>query len=124
MRAIDKIRAASVLERRKLVVKEWGDLEVYIRKITVRDVQAVRALAPDEADVQNVHLLCRVAQDQAGQPLFQSGDVDYLLNEADYNVVAQMIAFIFVAAYPTLEAAVTDQRKVIESDPTSASATP
>lgn len=122
--AIDKIRRASVVQRRKITVKEWENLDVWIPKITVGDIQAMRALAPDSGDAQNVHLLIRKAQDEAGQPLFQLGHYDFLMNEADYTVVSQVIAFMFAAAFPSLEAAVADQRKTIETDPTSASATP
>lgn len=121
-RAIDKIRAAFVQARRQIHVKEWG-LDIYIRRFTMGDIAAVRVLAPDNGDAQNVHLLCRVAEDADSKPLFQLGDFDHLMNGTDYLVVQRVISFMFASTYATLEAAVEDQRKQLDTDPPSASVT-
>jgi len=117
-RAIDKVRSAYNVSKRKLVVPEFDDLELWFGRLTTSDMQAVLAREPKDSYEQDLHLLIHKAQDAEGKPAFQMGDLHYLKTEADYVVLRRVIAFMYDAT-ALVEKEVTKQ---VEEDPSSASA--
>jgi hypothetical protein len=124
-RAIDVIRAKSALERRKIVVPEWG-LTFYFGKMTVADMEAVDARRKEGEEMTHQHrnmvLLVAKAQDEDGTPMFGMGDIMFLKSEADFVVLQRVVNFMFESAYQSIEAEVDGKKKEIESNPPSASA--
>ena len=117
-KAIDKVRAAYNTSKRRFVVREFEDLELWFGRLTTADMQAVLAREPKDSYEQDLILLIHKAQDAEGKPAFQMGDVHYLKTEADYVVLRRIIAFMYDAT------ALSDKEATqqIEQDPSSASA--
>lgn len=117
-RAIDRIRSASTAARRKIVVPEWGNLELYFDRLTVSDMEAITDQEPKSTFDRNIRLLVHKAKDADGKPVFSSGDVVYIKTEADYLIVQRVIGFMFETAYGTVEEA----KEQLREDPISDSA--
>lgn len=122
-RAIDVIRAKSVLERRKLEVPEWG-LTFWFGKVTVDDMEAVDNRRDENGQIsrqeRNLIMLVSKAQAEDGTPMFTMGDVHFLKKEADFVVLQRVINFMFESAYTSLKD-VKEKKEAIAANPPSAS---
>lgn len=114
-RAIDVIRRSSSLSRRELVVPEWEDMKLYFNKITAADWDAVESRKPRTDMHRNLLMLVRMARNEAGEPIFGSGDIEYLKNEAALDVLQRVMLFMFEGLYENIEQAVEE----IEGNPSS-----
>jgi len=114
--AIDKVRNAYQAKRRKYVVKEWDNLEIYFDAITAEDMDSVKSRVqdPDSDYEQNVLMLIHNARDKEGKPLFVFGDKLTLMREADITVLQRAINFMWFST-PSLDEA----REEIAENPTS-----
>lgn len=117
-KAIDKIRAAYNTARRRILVPEFEELELFFGRLTTSDMQAVLGREPKDSYEQDLILLIHKAQDAEGKPAFQMGDLHYLKTEADYVVLRRIIAFM----YDTTALSEKEVTKQVEQDPSSASA--
>ena len=93
--AIDAVRQAQSAKQRKLVIKEWGDLEMWFGPITIADLEAIEKREPRSSHERNIILLIHKARDKDGKPLFQMGDLHYLKTEADWTILNPIFAFMF-----------------------------
>ena len=116
--AIDSVRSAFQARRRKLVVPEWDNLEMYFGPLTVDDMESVqsRVRNPDSQFELQVLMLIHKARDVDGKALFAFGDKVVLMKEADLTILQRVIAFMWEGV-PTLELA-TEQ---VEQNPISGS---
>jgi hypothetical protein len=114
--AIDQIRKhSSPSERRKIVVKEWGNLELHFGKICGADWAAVEAREPKTHIDRNVYMLIRKAETEDGQKVFQGGDKFHLMGpDVDFDVVLHVINFMLESNYPTFGEA----EEALAADPT------
>jgi hypothetical protein len=114
--AIDKVRSAYQARRRKHVVKEWDNLEMYFGPLTAEDMESVktRVKDPDSDYEQNILLLIHKARDKEGKPLFAFGDKQVLMKESDLVVLQRAINFMW-SGVPSLEEA----REEVAENPTS-----
>ena len=114
--AIDKVRNAYQAKRRKYVVKEWDNLEIYFGPLTVDDMESVqsRVRNKDSQFELQVLMLIHKARDKDGKPLFVFGDKQVLMREADLVVLQDVVAFMWEGV-PTPELALEQ----VEGNPTS-----
>ena len=103
---IDAVRKAYTAKRRKLVVPEWGDLEMYFGPLTVDDMESVNSRVRDEKSAyeRNVLLMIHKARDRDGSSLFAFGDKKVLEREADLLVMQRVINFIYEGVLDSDEA--------------------
>lgn len=118
-RAIDVIRQSTTDQRRSIVVSEWGGLEMFFSRLTSSDIASVGDRDPKSPQERNLILLIHKARDREGRPLFQMGDLHYLMTEADWFVLQKVVTFMYESSYGgDLERAV----EVLRENPSSASA--
>ena len=81
-------------KRRKMVVREWGNTEIYVNPLTQDDISAVI----EWADGKNAWLfpayICFCAMDKEGNKLYNLGDVGVMAGRTDGDVVARVAAWI------------------------------
>lgn len=97
LRPIDIVRRRSRLARRSIVVPEW-EMTVWFGKLTVSDMEATGAREAKSTLERNLVLLTIKAEDEAGAPLFASGDLHFLKQEADFVVIQRLLDFMFASA--------------------------
>lgn len=114
-RAIDQVRAGVARRRRKIVVKQWENLELWFGPLTQDDMDAVNdrlraeGLKEPEDDIRQesrrrILLVIHKAETKDGKKAFQFGDEHYLRTEADYLVLQTVIAFMYESAISLPEA--------------------
>jgi hypothetical protein len=113
---IDAVRRAYTQKRRKLVVPEWGNLEMYFGPLTVDDMESVNSRVKDESSAyeRNVLLMIHKARDKEGSSLFNFGDKKVLEREADLLVMQRVINFIYEGVLDSDEA-----EEEVKGNPTS-----
>lgn len=92
MTAIDRIASHfDSLAKRKIIVPEWGDLEIYATPMTLADrSQIYRGVDSDDGHTPLVRVLIIKARDAEGRPLFSIADQPKLMNRADPVVVVRV----------------------------------
>lgn len=115
-RAIDQIRqkAAPV---RSITVPEWG-LTFYFNKLTTADVEFANEREPKNAQERNLLLLIHKARNEDGTPMFASGDLHYLREEADWFLLSKVVTFMYEVS---VGLSLSEAKEKIETDPPSAS---
>lgn len=118
-RLIDRIAIITPEERRKLTVPEWG-VDIYFRPITKSALDA--AMPTDGVErplsTQGLFLLVHTAEYEDGSKVFQRADIERLRTKVPLDVLTRVEAFMWGTQVPEIKEA----EKIIESDPTSASA--
>jgi len=97
MKAIDRVRNAYQARRRKLVVPEWDNLELYFGPVVGEDMESIRHRLKDSDSLyeQAVLLVIHMAKDKEGKALFGMGDKRVLMQEAEVKVINRIAAFIW-----------------------------
>jgi len=100
VRTIDRLRTHYNAQRRSIVVKELGGLEVFFTPISAYEVDEVarriKARGAKAGDFdRNLYLVIFKAKDSEGRELFSMGDFDALKKEADITVLQEIIAFMW-----------------------------
>src|SRR5512143_1272294 len=93
-RAIDVIRQSTTDQRRSIVVPEWNNLELFFSRLTSSDIASVADRDPKSPQERDLLLLMRKARDRDGRPVFQMGDLHYLMTEADWFVLQKVVTFM------------------------------
>jgi len=116
MKAIDRVRNAYQAKRRRIVIPEWDNMEIYFGPITIGDMESIesRVKNPDSNYERNLLLIIHKAQDKEGKALFGFGDKRVLEQEGDLTILQRLIVFMWEGV-PGLEMA----RKIVEENPTS-----
>lgn len=98
MRALDRLKkAANLVPVKKTVeLSDGSQFEFYCTPLTMAEREkAQKAAGTDEATAFALQLLIQKATDEAGQPLFRSGEIDELKNEVrDEDLQTLMLAII------------------------------
>jgi len=98
MRALDRLKKAANLAPVKKLVKlsDGTDFEFYCSPLTMAEREkAQKDAGSDEATAFALQLLVQKAKDDAGQPLFRSGEIAELKNEVrDEDLQSLMLAII------------------------------
>lgn len=112
-RTIDIIRRCSALDRRKMTIPEWDNLDLYFGKITVADWDTVEARNPETNMDRNILLIITKAKLEDGSPAFSMADRHQIRAEADLTVLQSVINFMYASAYNSLEEA----EEAVKTDP-------
>ena len=97
LRAIDRLRAASSLQRlRKDVTLSGGEVfTIYYTPLTAAERERVNKEVGDDSNGFGMTLLVRKASDENGTPLFNVGDIPTLKNEIrDEDLQKLMLAVL------------------------------
>lgn len=117
-RLIDKIVAATPLDRRPLHIPEW-DTTLYFKPLTKAAMDA--ALPQDDVkrppSTMGLFLLVESAEDEQGNKVFAKRDIEKLRTKVDLSVLNRIEGFMFGMVLPTI----TDAEGAITADPTSGS---
>lgn len=98
-RPIDVIRRCSSLNNREIVVPEWDGMKLYFGKMTGANWDSVDARSPKTDMDRHLLFLIMMAKQEDGTPAFQTGDKQYLVNEAELSVLQRVIAFMYEGSY-------------------------
>jgi hypothetical protein len=117
-RVVDAIRAHHAGGRRAIVVPEWRSpdgtpVTVHFGRLTSGDLSRATAEAEQDLFLRNLKLLIAKAEDAEGKPLFASGDLHVLREQADYAVLARVIAFLLEEVLAPVKA-----EALLTTDPT------
>lgn len=97
MKPIDRVRNAYQAKRRKIVIPEWDDMELYFGPVTGADIESVRTRLKDDSSLyeQNVLLIIHMAVDKEGKALFGFGDKQIMMREAEAQIINRLATFIW-----------------------------
>ena len=98
MRAIDRLRKAANLEatKKEVTLSDGTVFEMWVTPLTLAERErALRMAKTDDTNEFALRLLLTKAQDESGERLFQSGEIDVLKNEVrDSDLQKLMLCII------------------------------
>jgi len=97
MRAIDRLRKAANLEatKKEVTLSDGTIFEMWVTPLTLAEKERALKISKDDSNDFALRLLLTKAQDESGERLFQSGEIDVLKNEVrDADLQTLMLAVI------------------------------
>ena len=97
MRAIDRLRKAANLEatKKKVTLSDGTIFEMWVTPLTLAEKERALKISKDDSNDFALRLLLTKAQDESGERLFQSGEIDVLKNEVrDSDLQKLMLCII------------------------------
>lgn len=90
----DQIMKASVRKLLPVVVPEWDDVTVYVRKLSVGEVNRLLQGKPDDHDLTFLaELVAKATTDESGQKLFTVQEAESLSFEGVQRVAEAVMQF-------------------------------
>ena len=83
MRAIDRLRKAANLEatKKEVTLSDGTIFEMWVTPLTLAEKERALKISKDDTSDFALRLFLSKAQDENGEKLFQSGEIDILKNE-------------------------------------------
>tara|TARA_B100000683_G_scaffold150426_1_gene145692 strand:+ start:107 stop:451 length:345 start_codon:yes stop_codon:yes gene_type:complete len=97
MRAIDRLRKAANLEatKKEVTLSDGTIFEMWVTPLTLAEKERALKISKDDSNDFALRLLLTKAQDESGERLFQSGEIDVLKNEVrDSDLQKLMLCII------------------------------
>ena len=97
MRAIDRLRKAANLEatKKEVTLSDGTIFEMWVTPLTLAEKERALKISKDDSNDFALRLLLTKAQDESGERLFQSGEIDVLKNEVrDSDLQKLMLSII------------------------------